>query len=338
MTPTRLLGSHIFSISSFALAAMISGGCGARTEAKPVSEAPARPVAAPAPRPADPPHAAEACLGVADKGIFADLDDRVQLTLPAGLAAENVTAIVDTAHGVLVLSIEGHPRKAYPLGGTAALKVGTLTLALRPGDRAELAPLLTQEHVAEGTAAHDRDNDGIPDPLDILIGAKKAALDAAPYTNVGYVALSYPGGDVPRHQGVCTDVIVRAVRNAGLDLQRDLHEDIIKRRKAFPMIKKNADANIDQRRVGTLLPYFKKHWESHAAKLDDPQDPLRPGDIILMDTFPSRSGPDHIGIISDTLGPGGLPLVINAWDTGTVTSEMDLLSFVPVLYRFRLST
>ena len=61
-----------------------------------------------------------------------------------------------------------------------------------------------------------------------------------------------------------------------------------------------------------------------------------PGDIILMDTFPSRPGPDHIGIISDTIGPSGLPLVINNWTNGTVTSEMDLLSFVPVLYRFRL--
>jgi uncharacterized protein YijF (DUF1287 family) len=55
-----------------------------------------------------------------------------------------------------------------------------------------------------------------------------------------------------------------------------------------------------------------------------------------MDTFPSRSGPDHIGIISDTIGPNGLPLVINNWTNGTVTSEMDLLTFVPVLYRFRL--
>jgi len=299
---------------------------------------PVAPVAAPPapPRPADPPHSPEACLGVADNGIFADLDERVQLTLPAGLAPESVTAIADKHRGVLVLSIDGHPRKAYPLGGSASLIVGDLTLSLRPGDRAELAPLLSKDRVSEGSAGHDRDGDGIPDPLDILIGAKKAAIDGAPYTNVGYVSLAYPGGDVPRHVGVCTDVIVRAVRNAGLDLQKELHEDIIKRRNAFPMIKKRADANIDQRRVGTLLPYFKKHWETHSAKLDDPLDPLRPGDIILMDTFPSRSGPDHIGIISDTPGPNGLPLVINAWDTGTVTSEMDLLSFVPVLYRFRL--
>ena len=74
-----------------------------------------------------------------------------------------------------------------------------------------------------------------------------------------------------------------------------------------------------------------------SAQLDASDDPWRPGDIILMDTFPSRPGPDHIGIISDTIGPSGLPLVINNWTNGTVTSEMDLLTFVPVLYRFRLA-
>jgi uncharacterized protein YijF (DUF1287 family) len=131
-------------------------------------------------------------------------------------------------------------------------------------------------------------------------------------------------------------VVIRSVRNAGLDLQQELNKDIKKRRSAFPMVKKGPDPNIDQRRVGTLLPYFKKHWEQHTAKLDDPDDPLRPGDIILMDTFPSRPGPDHIGIVSDQKGDSGMPLVINNWTNGTVTSEMDLLGFVPVLYRFRL--
>ena len=134
----------------------------------------------------------------------------------------------------------------------------------------------------------------------------------------------------------CTDVIVRAVRNAGVDLQKALHEDIARSRKSYPMVKGNGDTHIDHRRVKTLLPYFKRHWEVHSARLDDPKDPLRPGDVIFMDTFPSRSGPDHIGIISDTIGDAGLPLVINNWTNGTVTSEMDLLTFVPVLHRFRL--
>jgi uncharacterized protein YijF (DUF1287 family) len=152
----------------------------------------------------------------------------------------------------------------------------------------------------------------------------------------GYITMGYPMGDVPRTIGVCTDVIIRAVRNAGIDLQKELHDDIRRARAAYPMVKGTGDPNIDQRRVGTLLPYFKRRWVAHTAKLDDPADPLRPGDVIFMDTFPSRSGPDHIGILSDRFDAQGLPLVINNWTDGTVTAEMDLLTFVPVLYRFRL--
>ncbi len=280
----------------------------------------------------------EVCLGVGDKGIFADLDDKVQIQLPDHLSPDRVSASVDTTHAVLILSIDGFPRKAYPLSGTTELAVGTHTLQLRPGDRAELAPLLSAERLSDGVAVHDRDNDGIPDPLDILIGAKKAALNADAYTAEAedYISMKYPGGDVPRTIGVCTDVIIRAVRNAGLDLQKELHEDIRRARAAYPMVKGMGDPSIDQRRVGTLLPYFLRHWEKHTPRFDDASDPLRPGDIILMDTFPQRAGPDHIGILSDRVDDQGLPYVINNWTDGTVTKEMDLLTFVPVMYRFRL--
>lgn len=331
MTPPRWLGSRIVN----AIGLVIFTSCGARGEAQPASHTQATEAAVRDPAPAV---ARERSLGVADKGIFSDLDDRVQLSLPAELSAERTSALVDRAHGLLVLSTDGYPRKVYPLGGSAPLEVGRFELALRPGDREELRPLLSEARVREGRAAHDRDGDGIPDPLDILIGGKKTVIDAAAYTAEaqGYIKLAYPGGDVDRKMGVCTDVIIRAVRNAGLDLQKAVHEDILARPRAYPMVRRAADANIDHRRVGTLLPYFKKHWEQHTARLDDPDDPLRPGDVIFMDTFPSRSGPDHIGILSDQLGADGLPLVINNWTNGMVTSEMDLLSSVPVLYRFRL--
>jgi uncharacterized protein YijF (DUF1287 family) len=311
------------------------------------------------------PVASETSLGVVDRGIWPDLDGKVQIELPAGLSADRVSARIDDPHQMLVLSIDGVARKAYPLGGSATLQVGAQRLALRPGDRAELAPLITAERLIAAASKHDRDGDGIPDALDLLIGAKKTVVNADAYTHEAedYISLTYPMGDVPRTIGVCTDVIIRAVRNAGIDLQKALHEDIRSARAelidsgpprskdrnhltaraphwgaraAYPMVKGLGDPSIDQRRVGTLLPYFRRHWESHTAKLDDPADPLRPGDIIFMDTFPSRSGPDHIGIVSDRLDAQGLPLVINNWTNGTVTAEMDLLTFVPVLYRFRL--
>ncbi|HEY0192652.1 MAG TPA: DUF1287 domain-containing protein [Kofleriaceae bacterium] len=324
-----------------ALCLAISTGCTGRSQADtghpPPAAAPARPLSPPPP----PPIPAETSLGLADHGIWSDLDDRIQLALPDGLTAARVTARIDPTHAVLVLSIDGAPRKAYPLGGPAALAVGEATLQLRPGDRAELAPLLTAQNTAPGgpKAWHaDRDGDGIPDALDVLIGAKKTVVNADAYT-VGakeYISMPYPMGDVPRTIGVCTDVVIRAVRNAGIDLQQELHDDIRRARRAYPMVKGTGDPNIDQRRVGTLLPYFQRHWEAHSVVLDDPADPWRPGDVIFMDTFPGRPGPDHIGVLSDRVDAQGLFLVVNNWTDGMVTSEMDLLTFVPVLYRFRL--
>jgi hypothetical protein len=330
------------------LSQLISVGCGAASEADSVSpnahlRPPSEPAAqalavhAPAAVPGKPEPPGERCLGVADRGIWSDLDDQIQLRLPADLPPQRVSARIDLERALLVLSIDGFPRKVYPLAGAATLQVGPHALALRPGDRAELAGLLSAERIVEAPARapRDADGDGIPDPLDVLIGAKKTVHNADAYTE-GYMTMKFPMGDVPRNVGVCTDVIVRAVRNAGLDLQQALHNDILRARAAYPMIKGRPDPQIDQRRVATLLPYFKRHWERHTEKIDDQKDPLRPGDVLFMDTFPSRSGPDHIGIVSDTIGPAGLPMVINNWTNGTVTAEMDLLTFVPVLYRFRL--
>ncbi len=352
MTPRPSNRSPIVHrLAVLAAGAAFSASCASRSDADtalpgPRAPSPPAPSAREAPpaasagpdRTAPPRPPPEACLGVADRGLWSDLDDRVQLELPAGLTADRAWARVDDRHRVLVLSIDGVARKVYPLGGPAPLPVGDRVLALRPGDRAELDGLVTAAHLTSGPPAHDRDDDGIPDALDVLIGARKTVINADAYTREAedYIEMSYPMGDVPRTIGVCTDVIIRAVRNAGIDLQKELHEDIRRARAAYPMVKGMGDPSIDQRRVGTLLPYFRRHWEAHTARIDDPADPLRPGDVLLMDTFPSRDGPDHIGIVSDRLAAPGRPLVINNWTDGTVTAEMDLLAFVPVLYRFRL--
>lgn len=302
---------------------------------------------------AQPAGRSETALGVADRGIFGDLDARLQLPAPAAVhqtgrpSPETVSAVLDRGKGILVVEVGGWPVKVYPVnaaGAGAPWRLGEHVLALRAGDRAELEGLLGAQAVravdsmTPAPAASrfaDRDGDGIPDPLDVLLGAKKTVLNADAYTG-GYVRLSYPMGDVPRTLGVCTDVIVRAVRNAGLDLQRELHEDIRRAPRAYPMVKGRGDPNIDHRRVKTLLPYFVRHWQRRSIALDDAADPLRPGDVVLMDTFPSRTGPDHIGIVSDLLGPSGKPLIINNWTDGTVTAEMDLLPFVPITHRFRI--
>ncbi len=284
--------------------------------------------------------APEQALGVADRGIFSDLDARLQLALPARLDASQLHALYDGRRSLLVLYEGQWPIKVYPVlpNATAVLELAPHRLGLRAGDLAELTPLLEDGDVRElardaEPPPGDTDGDGIPDPLDVLIGAHKTALNGDRYDG-RYERIAYPLGDVPRTIGVCTDVVIRALRNAGIDLQQAVHEDISRAPKAYPAVAR-ANPDIDHRRVKSQLPYFQRHFEARSAA-PSPADPYRPGDIVFMDTFPSRSGAEHVGIVSDQRTLAGVPLIINNWTDGTITAPMDLLSSVPVTHRFRV--
>jgi uncharacterized protein YijF (DUF1287 family) len=278
-------------------------------------------------------------VGVQDHGIFPDLDGRVRIALPTQLEPARVSFVVDRARNQIVLYSDSWPVKVYPLAGETTLEAAGQRLALRAQDRDELAPLLaaspiytfeTRVELPPG----DADDDGIPDALDVQIGAEKAALNADHYDG-RYQRIDYPDGDVPRAIGVCSDVVIRALRNAGYDLQREVHEDIVRAPSAYPWLQK-PDPNIDHRRVKVLLRYCERHLDARSTQLQDARDPLRPGDIVFMDTFPDRPGAEHVGIVSSVRAANGWPLVINNWTDGTVTKPMELLSWVPVTQRFRL--
>jgi uncharacterized protein YijF (DUF1287 family) len=283
-------------------------------------------------------------LGVLDVGVFSDLDAQVQVDLPAALTPTRTLALVDLERNLLLLYViddteasEPWPIKVYPLldRDGRELALGEQRLRLRPGDHRELAPLLrsaAQLHtLAPGSTAPpgDRDDDGIPNPLDIDLGAIKTTLDAALYDQ-SYVVLDYPGGDVPREIGACTDVIIRALRNAGVDLQLELHEDIARAPRRYPMVER-ANSDIDHRRVRTILPWFRAHWTTLGAS-----DPARPGDVVFMETIADRKGPDHIGVLGHRRGEDKELLVANSWTDGFRTSFMSLLGRVEVTDRFRM--
>jgi len=268
-----------------------------------------------------------ALSGLVDRGIYPELLEKVALA-PLAQRPASPRLRFDPAHHLLTLSDGDDPLKLYPATGSAAAK-SLAELEISDSARAELGPLGATFSVGAPPPDQDRDHDGIVDRLDILLGAKKLLHNGAQYINT-YHALRYPNGDVPRTEGVCTDTVIRSLRNAGIDLQAEVHDDIVRSPRAYPMVQK-IDPNIDHRRVRTILPWFQRHFRTLP-----PGTPYLPGDVVFFDTFPSKPGPDHLGVVSDTVAKSGQRAVINNWTDGATDAEMDLFSFVPVTHHFRM--
>ena len=111
-----------------------------------------------------------------------------------------------------------------------------------------------------------------------------------------YEKLGYPNGDVPVKRGVCADVVVRGFRKAGVDLQKEVHEDMSRHFNAYP--KKwgatKPDSNIDHRRVANLMTYFERQAKSVPIS-NAPSDYL-PGDVVAWELDTHLQ---HIGIVTD---------------------------------------
>ena len=147
-----------------------------------------------------------------------------------------------------------------------------------------------------------------------------------------YTAIPYPGGDVPMETGVCSDVTVRALRVLGLDLQKEMHEDIRRNFSAYPCRRmwgqRKPDRNIDHRRVPNQEVYFKRRgWSMPVTK--NPADYL-PGDIVtclIGDSIP------HVMIVSDRKSEVGTPLCFH--NIGMGTEEEDCLFDFTITGHFR---
>jgi uncharacterized protein YijF (DUF1287 family) len=132
-------------------------------------------------------------------------------------------------------------------------------------------------------------------PHSTIADAAVAQVGVTTIYDPAYVHLRYPGGDVPRERGVCSDVVVRAFRGAGvLDLQQAVHEDMAAHFGAYPKMwaMRGADANIDHRRVPNLMKFFERRGKSRALG-----DAYEPGDVVA---WRLPNGLYHVGVVSPT--------------------------------------
>lgn len=169
------------------------------------------------------------------------------------------------------------------------------------------------------------------DPRKLVDSARKQIGVTVNY-DPAYRRLKYPDGDVPIETGVCADVIVRALRDQGIDLQKEVHEDMRNDFSQYPKRwgLKKPDPNIDHRRVLNLMTYFAR--KDYARPLSDTAADYLPGDIVAWDF---GSGITHIGIVSNRNTSRKIPLIIH--NIGAGTQEEDILFQSKIIGHYRIS-
>ncbi len=163
----------------------------------------------------------------------------------------------------------------------------------------------------------------------VVTRAREEVSRAVSYDPSWY-PIGYPNGDVASSIGVCTDVVIRGYRAAGVDLQKLVHEDVLRAASAYEPWVKKPDATIDHRRVGPLLTYLRRHARSLAKDGE-----WAAGDIVVISfTACPACGPQHVGVVSDKMGSRGIPLLIH--NMGPTPREDDTLDAWTHLGHFRL--
>jgi uncharacterized protein YijF (DUF1287 family) len=171
------------------------------------------------------------------------------------------------------------------------------------------------------------------EPADKIVAAARRQVGVTTVYDPAYVSLSYPNGDVPKDRGVCTDVLIRALRVAlSADLQQLVHDDMRGHFSSYPKQwgLSRTDSNIDHRRVPNLRTYFKRR--GMALPLPKPGDfsAFRAGDFVTCTVPPNLP---HIMIISDRKSDDGRPLVIH--NIGAGAREEDRLADFPLTGHYR---
>lgn len=169
----------------------------------------------------------------------------------------------------------------------------------------------------------------------ILLGARQEVKNRTRY-DASYQVIDYPLGDIASDRGACTDVVIRAYRNANIDLQQLIHEEMEKNFSAYPNNwgLERPDSNIDHRRIPNQMTFFERYGSKLTTKVDkDNLEEWQWGDIVYW-KFPD--GNEHCGIISDKTRPDKVPLVIH---NASIAKEEDCLLKWEIIghYRYPIS-
>ena len=168
------------------------------------------------------------------------------------------------------------------------------------------------------------------DPLALVEAARARTTISVTYDGA-YQRLTYPGGDVPNNIGVCTDLLVRAYRQLGIDLQERVHNDMRGSFSRYPARwgLSKPDPNIDHRRVPNLATFFRRQGQALAPSSNPGS--YQAGDIV---TWQLQGRLPHIGIVSDRNAPNTQrPLVIH--NVGAGPQEEDRLFAYPITGHYR---
>ena len=148
-----------------------------------------------------------------------------------------------------------------------------------------------------------------------------------------YFAIAYPGGDIPAHLGVCTDVVIRSYRTIGADLQTLVHEDMTANFDAYPSKKlwglTSTDSNIDHRRVPNLQTFFAR--QGATLTISEHGQDYAPGDLV---TWMLPGNLPHIGIVSDKMSSSGNPLIVHNIGRGPVLDDVLFSYTITGHYRY----
>ncbi len=163
-----------------------------------------------------------------------------------------------------------------------------------------------------------------------LVAAAIEQTRSAVVYDSAYRKIAYPGGDVPETRGVCADVVIRAYRKLGVDLQVKVHEDMLRAFSAYPHRwgLSAPDANIDHRRVPNLQAFFRRAGAE--LPVSGNPDDYRAGDLVTWSVPPHLP---HIGIVTDRKSPAGVPLIVH--NIGRGPQIEDVLFAFPITGHYR---